>query len=449
VAITRPPSGSTIARDRRLSLYRLALHPSQEAADELFGSIAAEDPFHWDPYTKTWLVAEREAALRVLDDPAFSSRPHRVAHPDIMQPSSRLGDMLSRQLLFLDGAAHARLRPLVVRALSGRRIRGLTREITALAEQACGAPDRAVLDVVGDVACPVPMAVIGLLLGLPCTDYDNLRVMSDAYTRLITGIDRTTDDATLTALESFIDFALDVVRCKRRHPADDATSELIAAADRLGGFDDMDLAANLVMLVASGHQTTSGFIAGAVLNRLGPAAERRSEPFDVEAALAEVSPSRFIGRTASRDVRINGRLITAGQSVLVLLASVNRAYASRAAPHLAFGHGPHRCPGAMLARLEGRLVVNTVLKRCHDAIPGADTVRWSDNINLPRPESLLLIRLGRRGKGESGDRTPYLPGRLQASRARHARRPGRGSPRLDADLQGTGPGQRPARRRAA
>jgi amino acid adenylation domain-containing protein len=313
-----------------------------------------------------------------------------------MKPSSRLGDMLSRQLLFLDGPAHARLRPLVVQALSGRRIRGLIADITALAEQACGAPDRAVLDVVRDVACPVPLAVVGLLLGLPSADYDDLRVMSDAYTRVITGIDRTTDHATLTALESFIDFALDVVRYKRRHPADDATSELIAAADTLGGFDDMDLAANLVMLVASGHQTTSGFIAGAVLNRLGPAADRRFEPFDVEAALAEVSPSRFIGRTASEDVRLSGRLITAGQSVLVLLASVNRAYADHAAPHIAFGHGSHRCPGALLARLEGRLVVDTVLKRWHDAVPATDTVHWSDNINLPRPESLLLIRLSRR-----------------------------------------------------
>jgi cytochrome P450 len=387
------PEGETArARDRRLSLYRLLVHPSQEAAQELFGSVAAEDPLHWDPYTNTWMVAEREAALRVLSDPVFSSRPHRLVHPDLVGTSSRLGDLLSRQLLFLDGSAHARLRPLIARALSARRVRALAGEITRLAQEACLVPGLTELDVVRDVARPVPLAVVGRLLGLPAADNDELRVMSDAYTRVVTGIDRTIDDATLTVLESFIHYALGVVQHKRRHSADDATSELVVAADELGGFDDMDLAANLVMLVASGHQTTSGFIAGAVLDRLGPAAAYAAKPFDIEIALARVSPSRFVGRTASEDVLLGDRLIRAGQSVLVLLAAVNQADAGRGAPHLAFGHGPHRCPGAHLARLEGRIVVDEVLERWHDAVPAADPLRWSDNINLPCPVSLPLTR---------------------------------------------------------
>jgi hypothetical protein len=214
--------------------------------------------------------------------------------------------------------------------------------------------------------------------------------MSDSYTRVITGIDRTTDNATLATLESFIDYALEVVRHKRTHPADDATSDLVAGADSLGGFDDMDLAANLIMLVASGHQTTSGLIAGAVLSRLCPEANTRTGPFDLEAVLAELSPSRFIGRTAVADVVLGDRLITSGQSVLVLLAAVNRVDITRR-PHLTFGHGPHRCPGALLARLEGRIVVQEVLTRWHDAVL-VTSVRWSDNINLPCPVSLELRR---------------------------------------------------------
>lgn len=356
----------------------------------MFDSVAAEDPVHWDAYTHTWLVADREAALQVLTEPAFSSRPARLVHPDLLEPSSRLGDLLSRQMLFLDPPAHTRLRSLISHALSGRRMRGLRAEIITLAREACSA-DSARLDVVGDVARPIPLAVVGRLLGLSPADHEALQPMSDSYTRVITGIDRTTDDATLAALESFIDYALDVVRDKRQHPADDATSELVAAADALGGFDDMDLAANLVMLVASGHQTTSGLIAGAVLSRLGPAAGCRTAPFDVEAALAELSPSRFIGRTATQDVMVGDHLISSGQSVLVLLAAINRA-GTGPGPHLAFGHGPHRCPGALLARLEGRIVVQEVLTRWHDAAPAADTVRWSDNINLPCPVSLQLVR---------------------------------------------------------
>jgi cytochrome P450 len=330
-------------------------------------------------------------AVRVLSDPVFSSRPRRLMHPDLLRPSSRVGDLLSRQLIFLDPPAHTRLRSLITRVLSGRRIRGLAGEIAALAQKACGLPGSSELDVVIDVARPVPLAVAGKLLGLPAADYEALQAMSDAYTRVITGMDHTIDGATLLALESFIDYALDIVRDKRTHPGDDATSELIAAADSLGGFGDMDLAANLVMLVASGHQTTSALIAGAILRRLRSGAERLTAAFDVEAALAELSPSRFIGRTATADVLLGNRTLTAGQPVLVLLAAINRA-AGGPGQHLAFGHGPHRCPGALLARLEAQIVVNEVLTRWHDALPATGTVRWSANVNTPCPMSLPLIR---------------------------------------------------------
>jgi cytochrome P450 len=125
-------------RDRRLSLYRLIHAPSQQSAEDFFDRVAAEDPVHWDPYTHTWLVADREAALRVLNDPAFSSRPSRLVHPDLLPPWSRLGDLLSRQLLFLDGPAHMRLRSLIHQALSARRVRGLVDEITSMAREASG-----------------------------------------------------------------------------------------------------------------------------------------------------------------------------------------------------------------------------------------------------------------------------------------------------------------------
>ncbi|HUC55783.1 MAG TPA: hypothetical protein VMA95_00170 [Streptosporangiaceae bacterium] len=327
----------------------------------------------------------------MLSEPVFSSRPGRLVHPDLARTSSRLGDLLSRQLLFLDQPAHSRLRSLTANALSARRIRGLTGEITALARKACGPPDATELDVVLDVARPVPLAVVARLLGLPSADLAALQVMSDAYTRVITGIDRTTDDATLTALESFIDYALEMVREKRRHPGDDATSELVASADAMGGFDDTDLAANLVMLVASGHQTTSGLIAGAVLGRLGLAEEHQAGPLDVEMALASITPSRFIGRTATADVWLGDRLIGAGQAVLVLLAAINQADIGYR-PHLAFGYGPHRCPGALLARLEWRIVVSELLARWQDAVPATETIRWTSNVNLPCPVNLPIVR---------------------------------------------------------
>jgi cytochrome P450 len=381
-------------------MYQIVLRPTPEAAAKLFTALAAEDPVHWDPYSNAWLVADRDAALRVLSDPIFSSRAHRLVHPDLSASPDlpgvirQLDDVLRRQLLFLDGESHARLRPLIAKALSARHVRRVTPLLRALAADACSGPGQS-LDVVGDVARPVPLAVIAELLGLEPVDHDLLLAYSDAYTKVITGLDRTTDGATLATLAAFVEFALDVVRYKRRHPGGDATSELVAAADRLGGLDDLDIAVNIVMLVAAGHQTTGGLIAGTAADwfsapRHGPTS------VDVDQALASVSPSRFIGRTAAADVMLDGgQVIRGGQTVLVLLAAVNWAEARAAAgsarvPHLAFGHGPHRCPGAQLARVEARVVLQELHRNWAVAGAGTAKLRWSGNINLPSPDELLI-----------------------------------------------------------
>jgi cytochrome P450 len=389
-------------RDRELSMYQLAARPSRDTAHELFTRIAAQDPVHWDPYTKTWLVAEREAAVQVLGDQAFSSRADRLIHPDLRHggPGPALAEMLTRQLMFLDGQAHARLRPVIDQVLSARRVRGMADEIGALTERACKAADAAgELDAVRDVAAPVPLAVITRLLGLPAIEAQDLWAMSDAYVDVITGIDRTVDTQTLSKLDSFLSYALDVVRCKRRMPAEDGVSELVARADALGGYTDLDLAVNLIMLISAGHQTTTGLIAGAVAGWCGPPTGTSGGPTrrtgsHVEAELAYVSPSQFIARTATEDRWVSGRMIEAGQSVLVLLAAVNwtanrRASRSgKASPvvHLAFGHGAHRCPGARLARLEAGIVLD-LLHRAKPAFAAGD-VRWSPNLTLPCPVSL-------------------------------------------------------------
>ncbi|WP_330257005.1 cytochrome P450 [Nocardia sp. NBC_00565] len=378
-------------------MYQLIARPSRDTAHRLFTRLATEAPVHWDPYTKTWLIAERTAATEVLNNPVFSSRPDRLFHPDLNADNTVLAELLGRQLMFLDGPAHSGPQRAVGRVLSPRRVRRIADDIGTLTAQAChGLQDGGTLDIVGDVAVPVPLRVISRLLGLPPTDDRELLAMSQAYVRVITGIDRTTDDRTLATVGSFLDYALDIVRYKRRVPADDGISELIAHMDALDGLDDRDIAANLVMLISAGHQTTSGLIAGAVLNWFAAPREghasARGESVDIETELAQVSPSQFIGRTATADHRIGDHHIAAGDSVLILLAAINWT-ADPDAPgvprHMAFGSGPHRCPGASLARLEGQIVLDQ-LRRLH-LVPRMNDVDWSANITLPCPVSLPVI----------------------------------------------------------
>lgn len=390
------PNETSRQRGRRLSMYRLALRRDAETAKKLFTELAAEDPIHWDPYTSSWLVADYSAARKVLTDPVFSSRHDRLVHPDVFSdqnPSSRdtyIQEVLRRQLLFVDGPKHARLRPLIARALSANHVHRLKLLITALSDSACeGKDDR--IDVVGDVARPVPLRVVAELLGLQPVDHDLLLRFSDSYTEVITGVDRTIDDNTLNVLAEFVEYALGVIHDKRRHPGGDALSELVRDADRIGGFDDLDLAANLVMLVAAGHQTTTGLIAGAVTEWLSPSRDVDTQPgLDMDRLLATVSPSRFIGRTALADTVLDGHAIRAGQTVLLLLAAVNWSTADGHSARLAFGSGAHRCPGILLARVEAQIVLDRLHRRWSAATMDISEIHWSRNVNLPCPTALPL-----------------------------------------------------------
>jgi cytochrome P450 len=390
------PNETSRQRGRRLSMYRLALRPDAETAKKLFTELAAKDPIHWDPYTSSWLVADYNAARKVLTDPVFSSQHDRLVHPDVFSgqnPSSRdtyIQDVLRRQLLFMDGPKHARLRPLIARALSASRVRRLAPLITALSDSACEGKDGRI-DVVRDVARPVPLKVVAELLGLEPVGRDLLRRFSDAYTKVITGVDRTIDDNTLNVLAEFVEYALGVIHDKRWHPGDDTVSELVRDADRIGGFDDLDLAANLVMLVAAGHQTTTGLIAGTVAEWMSPSRDIDTQTrLDVDRVLATISPSRFIGRTALADTVLDGHAIRAGQTVLVLLAAVNWSTVDGHSAHLAFGAGAHRCPGALLARLEGQIVLDRLHRRWSAATMDTPEIQWSRNFNLPCPTALPL-----------------------------------------------------------
>lgn len=381
---------------RALSLFQLVADPSRESAQRLFERLAAADPVHWDPYTQSWLIAERSAAVQVLRDGSFSSRPERLLHPNLPEADrGALADLLGRQLMFLDGPAHARLRPVISRVLSPRRVRASAGCIAAATERACRrARDGETFDLVADIAVPVPLAVISQLLGLPEIDPERLLTMSDAYVRVITGIERTASEPVSAAVAQFRQFALEVVRHKRRYPADDGAGELVRQADALGGLDDEDIAANLVMLIAAGHQTTSGLIAVAMLDHL---THRSAEPkadqgeFALETELARISPSRFIARTATADRTIGSRTISAGQSVLVLLGAVGhteyqRSRSDHPPRHIAFGEGAHRCPGAQLARLEAQIVCDQ-LRDLPLTRTTSDT-RWGTNITLPGPTAL-------------------------------------------------------------
>lgn len=394
--------------DRALSIYGLRSRAQRLDARVLFSRLAREDPVHWDPYAGAWLVAERSAAATVCTGGEFSAL--RLSQPQQDVPGApfaeaydRSRDVAARQALFLDGGAHVAWRHVLRTVLAPSRVDALAPWIRTRIIELAAAKGGNQLDVVSDLARPLPLEVMTRILGVPNTDLPAITTWSDAYTRVVTGFEPEADANAHAHVAEFRDYALDLVRSRRRSMTDDdGLSTLIAEADNAGMFTDEDIAANLVMLIAAGHQTTTGFLAGAVLERLrpsfGPLATCHGIEDEVEQLLARVSPSRFVGRLVTRDAEVGGRRLKAGQAVLVLLAAVNWSALGDSRPRsaaasirsIAFGYGRHRCPGARLARLEGRLVLEHLFTAGRSPMLLDELVSWSDNVNLPCPLRVVI-----------------------------------------------------------
>jgi cytochrome P450 len=402
--------------DRSLSIYNLISRAESADARILFSRLSQEDPVHWDPYAGVWLVADRSAAERVFTGDEFSAlrtldAQRRDGEAPVDEVYARTRDIIARQALFLDGELHSAWRRILRLVLAASRVDALGPWIEARIAELAAAGDGGQLDIVGELARLLPLEVTCRLLGVPSDDLAAMSAWSDAYTYIVTGFGPVADTDVHARVVEFMDYSLDLVRRHRRYLADDGLSILIAEADKTGLFTDDDIAANFVMLIAAGHQTTAGFLAGSVLERLcptfGPMAVRDTPGDEAEELLARVSPSRFVGRLVTQDVELAGRQLKAGQTVLVLLAAVNwRALAdgrTDSAPagskNIAFGYGRHRCPGDRLAHLEGRLVLEHLFAA--DSVPTLldDQTPWSDNVNLPCPLR-VLVSLPRPMKGD-------------------------------------------------
>ncbi|MGW4895587.1 cytochrome P450 family protein [Kitasatospora sp. NPDC004240] len=311
------------------------------------------------------------------------------------RPSGRsLHPAVSRTMLATDPPEHTRLRRLVTKAFTPARVDGLRPYIRELAEQLTGPWEPGTeVDLVEELAGPLPVTVICQLLGVPAADRPAVRSWS---TDLFATGDPGRVDAASHALAGYL---AQLITSKRAHPDHALLSDLIAVHDddaqRLGEDELLSLA---VLLLVAGHETTTAAIGNAVLALLRHPAELehlRTDPRRIRAAVDELlrhdSPvSIATWRWAPEEVELGGARVPAGSPVLVCPGAANRDPArfpdpdrldlarADAAAHLAFGHGIHRCLGAPLAHAEIEIVLTVLLER----FPGlrlaapADRLAW-------------------------------------------------------------------------
>jgi len=322
--------------------------------------------------------------------------------------SRSLHPAVSQTMLATDPPDHARLRRLVAGAFSTGTVARLRPYIESVAEQLIDAFDTPRVDLVEALAAPLPVTVIGELLGVPEEDRDQLRHLSGQL--FAAHAPKTIDDAS-HAVAEYMD---QLVTTKRRSPGDDLLSRLLTARDLNGEtLSQIELTSMAALLLIAGHETTTNAIGNALLALFQyPEALARlsGDPAQVEAAVDEllrydspVALSTF--RWTREATTIGGHAVEAGMPVLVALGAANRDPAvfpdpdtldldRDAASHLAFGHGIHRCLGAPLARAEVAIALRTLLVR-HPNIMLAEPVEqlaWRET-RLVRGLASLPVRL--------------------------------------------------------
>jgi cytochrome P450 family 142 subfamily A polypeptide 1 len=336
-----------------------------------FAWMRAHEPVYWDASGELWGIALHEDVTEVSRRPdAFcsgqSSRPDAPPIPSMIN---------------LDDPAHRRRRGLVNKGFTPRRvadheprIRSLCRALVARARE------KGRFDFVAEIAAPLPMEMIGDLLGIEPGDRGTLQRWSDD---LIAGTSVSAPPEALAgamaAFGEWSEYARRVIADRRARPRDDLMSVLVHAEIEGARLGEEDLIQEGLLILVGGNETTRHVITGGCDALLRHPDQRRllaREPGRIPTAVEEmlrwVTPIQNMNRTATRDVALRGRTIRAGQKLLLLYPSANRDERVFAEPfrfdvtrdpnpHVAFGFGAHFCLGASLARLELRVLFEELL----------------------------------------------------------------------------------------
>ncbi len=347
---------------------------------------------------------------RVLRDPRVSSERNRnlLAPPDA--PRRTVLSFLS-----MDPPDHTRLRRLVSQAFTPRRIAGLApriRAVTAELLDAAAARDPRELELVGQLAYPLPVRIISELLGVPAGDHRRFAGWSAKLAGSLQP-DFVTAGAVAAggvaeARDEFVAYFRELIARRRDTQGDDLLTELIRAEDEGSRLSEPELLATCILLLVAGHETTVGLISNAVLALLrhpDQLAALRQDPALADGAAEETlrydPPVQFTARVARGTMRIGDLEAPDRGLILILLAATGRDpevfpdpdrfdITRPAGGHLAFAAGPHFCLGAPLARLEATIALNALAQRVTAPELADGGLAYKTNVNLRGPERLLI-----------------------------------------------------------
>ncbi len=350
----------------------------------LYQRLLAHAPVQWNEVLHAWTLVRYVDVVGSLTDARFSAE---------RSPSQTRA---VRSMLVSDPPDHTRLRALVQKAFTPRMIEQLRPRIVAIVGELLDriAERSDLVDLIGDLAYPLPVVVIAELLGVPAED----RVKFHAWSAVVAAnldplVPETVASQVADAREALHAYLRGIIAQRRREPRADLISALVAVEEQGDVLSEPELVIMCTLLLIAGHETTVNLIGNgmlALLRHPDELARLRADPSLIGSAVEELlrfdSPVQLTARIATERVEIGGQPIEAGQWILPLLGAANHDPAQFLDPekldlsrtpnnHVAFGRGIHFCLGAPLARLEGQIALGALVRRFANLTLAGEPVR--------------------------------------------------------------------------
>lgn len=335
-----------------------------------------------------WMITRYEDAAEVLKDNRFIKDMTKVF-------GSGSQSIFTSNMLFSDPPDHRRLRGLVQQGFTPKLVESMREHIQQIADgllDAIEGKDR--MSLIDDYAFPLPIIVISEILGVPIEDQDKFRVWSNS---IIGASNAEEGPDVYRHMQEFTEYLGHWFAKVRENPGDDLISQLISAEEAGEKLSEQEIYGVVALLIIAGHETTVNLIGNGMISLLqhpDQLEKLRENPDLIKSAIEEMlrynGPVEFsTSRWAGEDLEFRGNQMKRGDLVVVALDSANRDGDHFSDPdlfditrersrHLAFGHGIHMCLGAPLARLEGEIAINTLLRRFPNIRmrEDADALEW-------------------------------------------------------------------------
>lgn len=389
----------------------------------IFTKYREVEPVHWGYATNpqlpgSWYTFRFDECEAALADQRLKSDPASVGMADVVPPAFEpVAHVFLEWLGALDAPKHSRIRSVMSKAFTPRRVAAFRPRMEAIAEELIqtaterGGP----FDIVTSFAFPLPMQIIGDMLGVPQADHVQFRELSTIFAGAIDdpGNEASAKAGSEAALE-MLDYFRRQVALRQTDPSDDLLNAMMVAANDEGQvMTEFEVLATAIELIVAGHETTVNTVTKATLGLIesGTYGELASDPSAITSKVIEeilrwVSPlQRQRNRWVTEPMELGGQELEVGQSVVVLLGAANHDPGRFPNPdafdfnrpvvrHLTFGHGPHFCLGAPLARLEVGIGLRGLMLHAPDLQLAPLDVEWRRNGLIPGPSSLFVERSG-------------------------------------------------------